>query len=73
MQRIALHSEISVFTVFYFFLQTLGSLVEVSMPQNGIYMEGIAVLADAFRNNPNLQVHSCVFSKLRVSFESSDS
>ena len=46
-------------TLLYLFLprsQTLGSLVEVSMPQNGIYHEGIASLAEAFGNNPKLEV-----------------
>ena len=34
----------------------MGSLEEVSMPQNGIYHEGISALADAFSNNPNLRI-----------------
>ena len=29
--------------------------VEVVMPQNGIYHEGLTALADAFSNNPNLR------------------
>ena len=34
----------------------MGSLVQVSMPQNGINSEGICVLASAFKNNSNLEV-----------------
>jgi Ran GTPase-activating protein 1 len=34
----------------------MGTLVEVSMPQNGIYAEGISALSDAFRNNPHLKI-----------------
>jgi len=33
----------------------MGSLEEVSMPQNGINPKGIAALADAFAQNPNLR------------------
>ena len=36
--------------------QTIGSLEEVQMPQNGILHEGIAALAEAFKSNPNLKV-----------------
>ncbi|XP_018022102.1 ran GTPase-activating protein 1 [Hyalella azteca] len=34
----------------------LGSLEEVAMPQNGIFHEGIAALAEALSHNPNLRV-----------------
>ncbi len=34
----------------------LDSLIEVSLPQNGIYHEGISALAQAFGNNKNLEV-----------------
>ena len=34
----------------------LGSLVEVRMPQNGIRMEGIALLVEGLRSNPSLEV-----------------
>lgn len=36
--------------------QTIGSLEEVQMPQNGILHEGIAALAEAFKSNPNLKI-----------------
>ncbi|KAI0234623.1 Ran GTPase-activating protein 1 [Lamellibrachia satsuma] len=36
--------------------KVMGSLEEVSMPQNGINPKGIAALADAFAQNPNLRV-----------------
>lgn len=39
-----------------FTFQALGSLEEVAMPQNGIYADGIAVLAEAFAENKNLRV-----------------
>lgn len=34
----------------------MGSLEEVSMPQNGINHEGIAALAQAFASNPSLRI-----------------
>merc|ERR1719239_550431 len=34
----------------------MGSLEEVVMPQNGIYHEGLAALAEAFSHNPNLKI-----------------
>ncbi|KAF2351528.1 Leucine-rich repeat [Trinorchestia longiramus] len=34
----------------------LGSLEEIVMPQNGIFHEGIAALAEALSHNPNLRV-----------------
>jgi len=34
----------------------MGSLEEVSMPQNGINHQGIAALADAFASNKNLRI-----------------
>lgn len=37
-------------------LQLIGTLVQVSMPQNGITADGIAALARAFGKNPNLQI-----------------
>jgi Ran GTPase-activating protein 1 len=37
-------------------LQALGSLEEVTMPQNGIYAEGVTALAEAFAENKNLRV-----------------
>ena len=37
-------------------LQVMGSLVKVSMPQNGINAEGICALASCFSHNPNLEV-----------------
>ncbi len=36
--------------------KVMGSLVSVSMPQNGINAEGICALANAFSHNPNLEV-----------------
>lgn len=33
----------------------IGTLVEVSMPQNGIYASGISALSEALRNNPHLK------------------
>ncbi len=36
--------------------QTLGTLVQVSMPQNGINSDGVRALAKAFSKNPNLEV-----------------
>ena len=36
--------------------ETVGSLREVSMPQNGIDCEGISALAAAFAKNPHLRV-----------------
>ena len=38
------------------FVQVMGSLVRVSMPQNGIDAEGVCALAKAFSKNPNLEV-----------------
>ncbi|KAI4471861.1 ran gtpase-activating protein 1 [Holotrichia oblita] len=35
---------------------TIGTLEEIAMPQNGIYHIGISALSDAFRNNKNLQI-----------------
>jgi len=37
-------------------VQVMGSLVRVSMPQNGINAEGICALAHSFSHNPNLEV-----------------
>lgn len=37
-------------------LQTLGTLVHVGMPQNGIHHEGICALAKSFSKNPKMQV-----------------
>uniref|UniRef100_S4PN05 Ran GTPase-activating protein n=1 Tax=Pararge aegeria TaxID=116150 RepID=S4PN05_9NEOP len=34
--------------------QSMGSLEEVSMPQNGIYHSGITALSEAFKENPGL-------------------
>lgn len=34
----------------------IGTLVEVSMPQNGIYAPGITALSEAFKNNPHLKI-----------------
>lgn len=36
--------------------QMIGTLEEVTMPQNGIYHVGIAALADAFSYNPQMRV-----------------
>ncbi|EDO31643.1 predicted protein [Nematostella vectensis] len=36
--------------------KTIGTLVEVQMPQNGIQHEGITALAESFRSNPNLKI-----------------
>ncbi|XP_065218573.1 ran GTPase-activating protein 1 [Planococcus citri] len=33
----------------------IGTLVEVSMPQNGIYHKGVKALSEAFKNNPHLK------------------
>lgn len=38
------------------FFKAVGTLEEVAMPQNGIFHEGIAALADAFSTNNNLRV-----------------
>lgn len=38
------------------FPQTIGTLEEIAMPQNGINPPGILALADAFSENPNLRV-----------------
>ncbi|XP_023937615.1 ran GTPase-activating protein 1 [Bicyclus anynana] len=35
--------------------QSMGSLEEVSMPQNGIYHVGITALSEAFKSNPGLK------------------
>lgn len=37
-------------------LQTLGTLIHVGMPQNGIHHEGICALAKSFSKNPKMQV-----------------
>lgn len=37
-------------------MQMIGTLVEVSMPQNGIYAPGITALSEAFKNNPHLKI-----------------
>lgn len=42
--------------VFANFFKALGTLEEVVMPQNGIFHEGIAALAEAFSVNPNLRI-----------------
>lgn len=34
----------------------IGTLVEVSTPQNGIYHKGVSALSDAFKNNPHLKI-----------------
>ncbi len=39
-----------------FLPKALGSLVHISMPQNGIALDGIRALASSFSSNPNLQV-----------------
>lgn len=36
--------------------KAMGSLVQVSMPQNGIDSDGICALASAFKHNPDLEV-----------------
>ena len=41
-------------------LQTLGTLVHVGMPQNGIHHEGICALAKSFSKNPKMQVRKTV-------------
>lgn len=46
----------NLFVCFFVCFQTIGSLEEVQMPQNGILHEGIAALAEAFKSNPNLKV-----------------
>ena len=33
----------------------MGTLEEVSMPQNGIFFEGITALAEGLSHNPNLR------------------
>ena len=35
----------------------LGSLEEITMPQNGIRPEGVVLLAEAFKQNKNLKVN----------------
>ena len=37
-------------------LQTIGTLVEIQMPQNGIQFEGVAALAGSIKSNHNLKV-----------------
>jgi len=39
-----------------FVSQILGSLEEITIPQNGIRPEGIAILSEAFKGNHNLKV-----------------
>ncbi|CAH0730854.1 unnamed protein product, partial [Brenthis ino] len=34
--------------------QSMGTLEEIAMPQNGIYHEGISALSEAFKHNPRL-------------------
>ncbi|CAK1591659.1 unnamed protein product [Parnassius mnemosyne] len=34
--------------------QTMGTLEEIAMPQNGIYHVGVSALSEAFKHNPNL-------------------
>lgn len=36
--------------------QTIGTLEEIAMPQNGIYHVGITALAQGFEHNPNLKI-----------------
>lgn len=36
--------------------QTIGTLEEIAMPQNGIYHVGITALSDSFTHNKNLQI-----------------
>lgn len=42
--------------VFSEFFRAVGSLEEVAMPQNGIFHEGIAALAQAFSTNPGIRI-----------------
>lgn len=41
---------------FFCYTKTMGSLIQVSMPQNGISQEGVSALSRAFNRNPNLEV-----------------
>ena len=41
------------------FYQTIGSLEEISMPQNGINHAGVAALAKSFKANTGLKVCCC--------------
>ena len=46
-----------IFSAFLFHVeQTLGTLREVVMPQNGIYHLGVKALSDAFKHNTDLEV-----------------
>nr|XP_058971510.1 ran GTPase-activating protein 1-like [Pocillopora verrucosa] len=36
--------------------ETIGTLEEIQMPQNGILHEGVAALAEALKSNPNLKI-----------------
>ena len=64
-------------------LQMVGTLVQVSMPQNGITAGGIAALAQAFGKNPNLQIidlndntftqeGACAMAKVGVAMATTD-
>lgn len=44
------------FDCFSILFQILGSLEEITMPQNGIRPDGVAELAAAFQENKNLKV-----------------
>ena len=57
---VCVHIHCKQLTNLLLLLQILGSLVEVSMPQNGIYHEGISALADAFGHNHGMEV--CLFT-----------
>ena len=52
---ILLSCEISGNKSAFSWLKAIGSLVQVSMPQNGIESDGICALAKAFSKNPNLE------------------
>lgn len=50
------HGLLPYFNIYKSILQTLGSLEEITMPQNGIRPEGVLSLAEAFKENKNLKV-----------------
>ena len=44
------------FFLYRIHFQIIGTLVEIAMPQNGIYSPGFIALSEAFKNNPHLKI-----------------
>ena len=62
--RISFARNSRIFQIYFFVLfaqQTIGTLEEIQMPQNGILHEGVAALAEALKSNPNLKVGCLLF------------